>query len=260
MSTFFIDSHVHLDFKEFSEDLPLVLARAVDCGVTRFISIGAGEGLNSAERVTKLAAAHANIWATVGVHPHDAKLGCDITKLTQLAKSPKVVAIGETGLDFYRDWSPREDQERVFRAHIRLALELSLPLIIHSREAGNECLTILEELGASSVGGVFHCYAEDAVFAEKLRAIYFLVSFPGSVTFKKAQTLREMVKNIALEQIMVETDAPYLAPEPYRGKRCESSFMLETAKKIAELKQISLAEFASVVTATTERFFKLPQV
>ena len=252
-----IDTHTHLDAKDFDEDREAVIQRAVDAGVTKLITIGSSDNLDSARRAIKLAESYDFIWATAGVHPHDAELPLCTDELTELAKHPRVVAVGETGLDFYRDWSPRDKQYEWYRAQIEIAKEVKKPLIIHSRDAGVECFEVLKEYNASEVGGVFHCYAEDSSFAEKLVEINFIISIPGSVTFKNANSLRETVKEIPLERIMVETDAPYLAPHPYRGKRCESAHVVETAKMIAEVKELPFEKVAEITTATAIKFFNL---
>ncbi len=252
-----IDSHAHLDFEEFEADFNDILARAKDAGVVSMITIGSSDGFESAPKAIALAEKYSNIWASAGIHPHAAATEFNPTKLKEFCTHPRVVAIGETGLDFFRDWSPKEDQERWFRAQIEIAKELKKPLIIHSRNAGAECFSILSETKAMEVGGVFHCYSEDAEFAKKLRDINFLVSFPGTITFKKNDALREIVKAIPIEQIMVETDAPYMSPEPFRGKRCESAFVAETAKMVAKVKGMEFAECAKILTATTRGFFKI---
>lgn len=260
-----IDSHTHLDAKDFDTDRESVIQRAKDAGVTRLISIGAGYGAESAARAIAISEKYDFVWASVGIHPHDAKSDPDqnpdqTTIIRSLALHPRAVAIGETGLDFYRDWgAPRELQEKWFRFQIALAIELNKPLIIHSREAGNDCLKMLRDGGAEKCGGVFHCYAENEIFAAELRKINFLISIPGTLTFKKADALRAIVKEVPLEQIMLETDAPYMAPEPHRGKRCESSFMVETAKMLAKVKGLSLEQVAAQTTKTAEMFFKLPK-
>ncbi len=251
------DSHTHLDSTEFDADRDAVIARAHAAGVTRIVTIGAGFGAASTRNAIALAEKYPFIWASAGVHPHDAKIASDEIPLEELANHPRVVAIGETGLDFFKELSPVPDQERWFRAQILLARKLKKPLIIHSRQAGPQCLDILIEMKASEVGGVFHCYAEDANFAKKLAAINFLVSFPGTLTFKKAENVREIAKTIPLSQIMVETDAPYMAPEPYRGKRCESAFVVETAKMLAHIQGVSLEECARITTENAKRLFKL---
>lgn len=260
MKTAFIDTHVHLAADEYQADFEAMIERAKASGVQRFISIGAGTGLDSAERALTLANSYDCIWASVGVHPHDAGQNFSIDRMRKLAQSERVVAIGETGLDYFKNFAPREDQHRWFKAQIELALELKKPLIIHSREAGADCYQLLTQGGAKAVGGVFHCYSEDHEFAKKLREINFLVSIPGSLTFKKAQALRDTVKAIPLEQLMLETDGPFLAPEPYRGKRCESAFMMETARMMAELKELSLEELAAITSNNACKLFGLPAI
>lgn len=258
MKQAFIDTHIHLAAAEYAADLQQVLERAQAAGVERFVSIGAGTGLDSAELAVALAEKYEFIWASVGVHPHDAGNDFDLQHLRALAKSPRVVAIGETGLDYFKNFAPREAQHKWFKLQIELALEVRKPLIIHSREAGADCFDLLLQGGAKAVGGVFHCYSEDQEFAKKLREINFLVSIPGSLTFKKAQALRDTVKAIPLEQLMLETDGPFLAPEPHRGKRCESAFMLETARCMAGLKGLSLEQLAAITSANACKLFGLP--
>jgi TatD DNase family protein len=252
-----IDTHIHLDSEDYKADLPEVLERARAAGVTKFISVGAGNGFESASTSLALAEKYPFIWASVGIHPHDAKEAVNIEPLEKLASHPRVVAVGETGLDFFKCWAPKELQYEWFKAQVLLAKRVNKPLIIHCRSAAAECLQVVSELKAETVGGVFHCYSEDLNFAEKLRKINFLVSFPGTVTFKKAAAVQEAAKNIPLSQIMLETDGPFLAPEPYRGKRCESSYMLETARVIAKLKGITVEEVAEATTQNALNFFKL---
>ncbi|MCB0311365.1 MAG: TatD family hydrolase [Bdellovibrionales bacterium] len=253
----FFDTHTHLDAVEFESDRLQVIDRARQAGISRFLTVGASRGFDSAEAAIALANQHPDVWASVGVHPHDAGLPCDLERLRDLALQPRVQAIGETGLDFYRDWAPVESQKVWFKSQIQLALELNKPLIIHSRAAAQECLQMLIDFGASAVGGVFHCFSEDAEFAAKLWEINFLISVPGVVTFKNAQALREALNSIPLEQIMLETDAPYLAPVPHRGKRCESSFLVDTAQALAKIKGISLEEIAKFTTQNALRLFKI---
>lgn len=251
------DSHTHLDAGEFDADRDEVVKRALAAGVTRIVTIGAGDGFLSAERALSLADKYPQIWASVGVHPHDADTPMDIERLRRLAAMPKVAAIGETGLDYFKELSPIALQKEWFKAQIKLAREVNLPIIIHSRDAGSEVLATLKDAGAEAVGGVFHCYAENAAFAAELRKINFLVSFPGIITFKKSGALRDTVKEIPIEQIMVETDAPYLAPEPYRGKRCESGFVVETLKTLAQVKGMSYEDAAKATTENAIKLFKL---
>lgn len=250
-----IDSHTHLDFEAFDADRAEVVARAEAVGVTRLITIGAGRAMESARAAVHLAHQYPGVFATVGVHPHDAACDYSIGELEELAENPKVVGVGETGLDFYRDWCPVDAQYRAFEVQVDLALRVQKPLIIHSREAGAECLRILQERGAAQVGGVFHCFSEDVDFARQLATMNFLVSFPGTLTFKKAESLRAVARDIPLSQIMVETDAPYMAPTPHRGQRCESAYVVEVARVLAEVKGVSFEECCAQVTSNTERLF-----
>jgi TatD DNase family protein len=250
-----IDTHAHLHGVEFDNDREQVIERAVENGVTRIVTVGVENGLSSARKAILLAEKYDFIWATVGIHPHDAKDGFDYSKLRELALHPRCVAIGETGLDFYRNLSPVDAQEQIFRKQIELALEVEKPLVIHCREAGPACLEILQDYDLKSIGGVFHCYAEDEYFAQKLFTMGFFVSIPGTVTFKKAFQVKKTAQALPLDQLLLETDAPYLAPEPYRGKRCESSFLLETAKAIAALKNIELAHLANTTTQNAIKLF-----
>ena len=257
MPTELVDTHTHLDATDFDSDREEVINRALEAGVTRIVTIGAGYGVQSAHNALELANKYPFIWASVGIHPHDAKTDHNPDIIRELAANPRAVAIGETGLDFFRDFAPVELQEKWFRTQIEIAIEFKKPLIIHSREAGEACFKILNEMNAKAVGGVFHCYAEDSDFAKRLASINFMISVPGSITFKKNDKFREIVKAIPLEQIMVETDAPYLAPEPFRGKRCEAMHVLTTAKKIAEVKGIELEEVARITTANALKFFSI---
>ncbi len=252
-----IDSHIHLDFDDYAPDFNEVMSRASAAGVVGMVSIGSSTGFESAGRAIALAEKYPNVWATAGIHPHASETPFEPERLRQLALHPRVVAIGETGLDFFRDWAPREAQERWFKFQIDLAKELKKPLIIHSRNAGEDSFKMLKENNAAEVGGVYHCFSEDAKFAERLRAINFLVSFPGTLTFKKNDALREIVKAIPLEQIMVETDGPYMSPEPNRGKRCEPAFVADTARMVAKVKGISYEECAEILTKTTRKFFNI---
>ncbi len=251
------DSHTHLDSTEFDSDRDEVIARAHAAGVTRIVTIGAGFGVTSTKNAIAIAERYPFIWASAGVHPHDAALKPEEIPLEELAAHPRVVAIGETGLDFFKNLAPVEDQHRWFRFQIALAKNLKKPIIIHSREAGAQCLEILTETKAKEVGGVFHCFGENAEFAKKLLDINFLVSFPGTLTFKKAENVREVARGVPLSQIMVETDAPYMAPEPYRGKRCESAFVVETAKMLANIHGVTLEQCAKVTTENAKKLFKL---
>ena len=250
-----IDSHSHLD--SFVDKLDEVLARAADNHVTKLISIGAGDALASNDLSAQLADKHKNIWFSIGIHPHDAEKCPDILALEKYFASPKLVALGETGLDFFRDWAPQDAQRALFRQTIQVAKELKKPLIVHCRDAAAETLKILKEEDAQKVGGVFHCFAEDAQFAQRLRDINFLVSFTGALTFKKAFDRQEAARLTPLDQILLETDSPYMAPEPFRGQSSEPYHVYYVAKKLAELKGITIEEIAAQTTTNAEKLFSL---
>lgn len=250
-----IDTHCHLDMPEFDADREACIHRAVAAGVTRMITIGTRGGLEGARAAIELAERYPMVWATVGVHPHRAAESIDPAELERVARHPKVVAIGETGLDFFRDWAPKDKQHEAFIMQIEVAKRVQKPLVIHSRDAGQDVLRVLVEHGAKDVGGVFHCFSEDVAFASKLGEIGFKISFPGQLTFKKAEQVRSVCEQLPLEQIMVETDAPFLAPEPHRGKRCEPSFVVETARRLATIKGVSLEELAHVTTSNALSLF-----
>lgn len=251
------DTHVHLDAEAYAADLPAVLDRARAVGVTRFVTIGAGYGTQSMEHAVRIAEQHPDVWCSIGLHPHDASEPLDLPRMRDLAQHPKVVAIGETGLDYFKNFAARADQISRFRSQVELACEVKKPLIIHSRDAGEDCLSILDSMGAECVGGVFHCFAENANFAERLVPLRFLVSIPGNVTFKKNEAFRDTVRAIPLAQIMLETDGPFLAPEPLRGRRCESAFMVHTASTVAAIKGVSVEQLAQVTTHTALTFFNI---
>jgi TatD DNase family protein len=250
-----IDTHCHLDLEDFDADRAECIQRAVAAGVTRMITIGTRGGLEGPRAAIALAEQYPMIWATVGIHPQRSADSVDPLELERLAQHPKVVAIGETGLDFFRDWAPKDKQYEAFIMQIELAKRVRKPLIIHSRDAGQEVLRVLEEHGAKEVGGVFHCFSEDVLFAQRLREIHFKVSFPGQLTFKKAEQVRKVCEQIPLEQILVETDSPFLAPEPHRGKRCEPAFVVETARRLANIRGMSLEELAQITTRNALSLF-----
>ena len=252
-----IDTHCHLPSLTH-KPLEQILADAQAAGVTRMVCIGAADGIDSARAAVALAEQYDNVWASVGVHPHDAGNFTEVTELEQYLAHDRVVAIGETGLDFFKEWAPFPEQRMLFRNSIAMAKNCGKPLIIHCRDAHAETLATLEECGAAAVGGVFHCYAEDEEFAKKLRDINFLVSLTGILTFKNAAKLRAAVRNIPLEQIMLETDCPYMAPEPHRGKPAEPSHVRIIAETLAAVHETSVEHVARVTTATAERFFSLP--
>jgi TatD DNase family protein len=250
-----IDSHCHLDFPELTADEAGVLARAKTAGVGGMLTIGTR--LDQFERVRAIAERHDNIWCSVGVHPHEAQDEGQRApdRLIEATKHPKVVGIGETGLDFHYDHSPRDQQIESFRTHIDAARQTGLPLIVHTRNADSETGDILEdEYGKGAFPGLIHCFSSGPEVARRALALGFYISISGIVTFKAAEELRTIVRDLPLDRLLVETDAPYLAPIPKRGKTNEPAFVAHTAAKVAELKGVSLAELEA---ATTENFFKL---
>ncbi|MBI3451650.1 MAG: TatD family hydrolase [Rhodospirillales bacterium] len=249
-----VDSHCHLDYAPMADDIPGVLARARSAGVGTLLTIGTK--LKDFARVRALAEGHDNIYCSVGIHPHEAKNEtADAARLVELAAHPKVVGIGETGLDYYYDESPRDQQQANFRAHMRAAGESGLPLIVHTRDADDDTAAMLAEgRRAGPLAGVLHCFTSSHRLAERALEMCFYISISGIVTFKNAEDLRATVRALPLDRLLVETDSPYLAPMPMRGKPCEPAYVAHTAAKVAELKGISPAELAC---ATTANFFAL---
>ena len=249
-----IDTHCHLDGEYFPEGADETLARARSAGVTGFVCVGVGS-LAQTEAALAIAARRPDVWATVGVHPHDAA-SCDDeleAGLVRLAAAPRVVAVGEIGLDFHYDHSPREQQQKVFRRFIQLARELKKPIVVHTRTAPEETLRILTEEGARDVGGLIHCFSENKAFATRALDLDFDLSFSGIVTFKSAVDIQEVAAWAPAERILVETDSPYLAPIPLRGKRCEPAYVLHTARFVAGLRGIPLEELAALTSQNAQR-------
>jgi TatD DNase family protein len=256
-----IDTHCHLDPSYFPEGPDETLTRARSAGVTGFVSIGVGS-LEQTQSALQLAARRPDVWATVGVHPHDAA-GHDAAleaALLELAQQPRVVAIGEIGLDYHYDHSPREKQHEVFRRFIALARQLKKPIVIHTRSAAEDTLRILQEEKAAEVGGIIHCFSENKAFAQRALDMDFDVSFSGIVTFKKATEIQEVAAWAPSERILVETDSPYLAPVPLRGKRCEPAYVLHTARFVANLRGISLEALSQMTTDNARRRLGLSAV
>lgn len=250
-----IDSHCHLDFPELAGDEEAVLARARLAGVGGMLTIGTR--LDQFERVRAIAERHENVWCSVGVHPHEAKEEGQRTpdRLIEATRHPKVVGIGETGLDFYYEHSPRAEQAESFRSHIAASRATGLPLIVHTRDADRETIDILEEeTERGAFPGLIHCFSSGPEVAQHALALGFYISISGIVTFKAAESLRAIVRDIPLDRLLVETDSPYLAPIPKRGRTNEPAFVAHTAAKVAELKGIGIAELEA---ATTANFFKL---
>jgi len=248
-----IDSHCHLDFPEFNGKIGAVREEMQAHGVTHALCISVG--LRDLPNVLNLAETHANFFATVGIHPdHDSGEAASEVELAELAKHPKVVAIGETGLDYHRVSGDLEWQRQRFRAHIRAARRCGKPLVIHTREAADDTLRILREEGAAEVGGVFHCFTESQGTAEQAIEMGFHISFSGIVTFKNAQALKEIARQVPLERMLVETDAPYLAPVPFRGKVNQPAWVRYVAEEIARLRGVAIEPIAE---ATSRNFAKL---
>lgn len=273
----FVDSHCHIDGAEYDADRDDVINRARDAGVGTMLNVGTGDPHSGAfERTVELAETHTDIYAAVGVHPHDAKLFDDRAeqRLVDLVKQrQRVIAWGEIGLDYHYDHSPREVQRAVFARQLRLARSLNLPVIIHSREANDDTIAILREVQAGGTGvspvnhaqdadatteqkksGVLHCFGGTLEMATSAIALGFFISFAGNLTFKKAEDLREIARQLPLDRLLVETDCPYLTPAPFRGKRNEPARVVETARCLAELHHKELAEIGRV---TSENFAKL---
>lgn len=252
----FVDSHCHLDFPEFAPELDEVVARARDAGVGTMVSISTK--LSTFPAVRAVAERYENIFCSVGVHPHDAETeGQDVTSelLIDLATHEKVVGIGETGLDFYYEHSPRAEQEAVFRHHITAARATGLPLIVHTREAEADTIRILtEEMQAGAFSGLLHCFTSGPELADAAIDLGFYISFSGIITFKKAGDLRAIAERLPVDRILIETDAPFLAPIPHRGKRNEPAFVAHTAALLAEVRGVSVEEIAAT---TTQNFFRL---
>ncbi len=249
----FVDSHCHLDFPDFSEDREEVIKRAGDAKVSNMLSICTR--LSDIERICKIADTYPHIYASIGVHPHEADKENNLTleKLIEYSSHSKVIALGETGLDFYYENSPKEAQIQAFAVHIEAAKQTKLPLIVHTREAEQETCRQLEEQ-KGEISGVIHCFTGTKELADRALALGFYISVSGIVTFKNAQNLRDVLADIPLERLLIETDAPYLAPVPYRGKRNEPAFIRHTAQCLADSKHISLED---VARTTTENFFSL---
>ena len=246
-----VDSHCHLDYAT-ADERPEILARARRAGVSTLLTIGTK--IAEFPTVRAIAESDADIWCSVGIHPHEAASEDDaaVEQLAALTEHPKVVGLGEAGLDFYYEHSPRERQAAVFRAHCRAARETGLPLIVHTRDADPETAAILAE--ERPPAGVIHCFSSGRELAEKALSLGFYISFSGIVTFKNADELRATARDIPLDRLLIETDSPYLAPVPLRGKRNEPAFVVHTAARLAEIKGISLDELAR---ATSENFFRL---
>lgn len=244
-----IDSHCHLDSEKFADDLDAVLERAAAAGITRMLSIGAAE----LDGALKIARKYSHVLASVGVHPHDAAgvTAKTYDDLRALAKDSKVVAFGEIGLDYHYDFSPREVQREVFTEQLKIAGEARLPVVIHTREAWDDTISMLR--AKWSGGGILHCFTGTPDQAREALGLGFHIAFGGVLTFRTAEEVREAARIVPDERLLIETDAPFLAPIPWRGKRNEPAFMTETARRLAEVRGVSVEQIESITTANFER-------
>ncbi len=251
-----IETHAHLYFDQFDEDREQVIQRADEAGVKKIINIAVD--LETSKQCIELAEKYEGLFATVGIHPNDStKLGkASLLELRELCGHKKVVAIGEIGMDFYWDRCPVEVQERAFREQIRLAKEVGLPIVIHNREAAPQIIEVLKSEDASELSGVFHCFSEDTAIAKEVLDFEFHISFTGNLTFKRSQ-LPEVAEMVPLDKLLLETDCPFLSPEPKRGRRNEPAHVVYIAQKLAEIKKVEFAELAEVTTSNANRLFGL---
>lgn len=251
-----IDSHCHLDSEQFNEDREAVIERALAAGVEHMVAIGSGDGPPDLEAGIRLADRYPAFYSTIGVHPHDASKATEETyrRLAELAAHPKVVAIGEIGLDYHYDHSPRSVQRDVFMEQMRIASDARKPISIHTRTAWEETVSLLREHWApANLGGIIHCFSEGPREAEQALALGFHISFAGIVTFPKATALQEAARIVPAGRLLVETDAPYLAPVPKRGQRNEPAYVVETARKLAELRGVAIEEIARLTSQNFRR-------
>ncbi|AJR25477.1 MULTISPECIES: TatD family hydrolase [unclassified Sphingobium] len=252
----FIDSHCHLNYKGLIEDQQNVLERARGAGIGLMLNIATRE--SEWDDVLDTALREPDVWATVGIHPHEADEHphVDTAKLVERASHPRIVGIGETGLDYYYDHSDRERQQRSFRAHIAASRETGLPLIVHTRDAEEDTLAIMrDEMGKGAYGGVIHCFTASGAFADAAMELGFLISISGIVTFRNARDLQETAARLPLESLLIETDSPFLAPVPHRGKPCEPAFVADTARFLANLRGESVEQLAEATSANFRKLF-----
>ena len=264
----FVDSHAHLEVEQFDADRKVMIARARESGIATILAIGCGTGPGSLDCAVQLAEQHDFLYATVGIHPHEAKLAsdADFQEMAQLARRPKVIAWGEIGLDYFYDHSPRDVQQRVFLKQLELAQAAKLPIVIHCRpsqdseNAWEDCLSLLQEHWASQgLGGILHCFTGTWAHARRALDMGFMISFAGNVTYPKAQQIRDAAKQTPFDRMLIETDSPFLAPVPHRGKRNEPSFVKEVARQIGELRGLSTDEVGRETAQNFYRFFSLPE-
>ena len=252
-----IDSHAHIQGKEYAGEVEAVIARAREAGVEKIIAVGGAGDMSSNTEAVGLAKCFPGVYATVGMHPHDAKdVGAEeLQEIKSLAAEPKVIAVGETGLDYYYDHSPREVQRRVFGQFIQLVRETDLPVVVHERDAAQDVADLLRSEGAGKLRGVIHCFTGDYEAACAYLDLGLYLSFAGIITFKNAEALRDVVRKVPLERMLVETDSPYLTPVPHRGKRNEPAYVRYVGETIASVKGLSLEEVARVTTDNVRKLF-----
>ncbi len=257
-----IDSHAHLEFPQFDQDRAEMLARARAAGVTTLLAIGSGTGPQRLNAAIPFAEEYDWIYATVGIHPHEAKDATEehFARLDELANHPKVIGWGEMGLDYHYDHSPRDVQQKVFRRQLVQAQTAKLPIIIHCREAWQDCLEIMDQDWRSTgLGGIFHCFSGTLEEARRGLDMGFMISFAGNVTYAKMQHLRDVARELPLDRILTETDSPFLPPQGYRGKRNEPAYVVAVAKALASVRDLSHDEFAAITARNFRRFFRLDE-
>jgi len=254
-----VDSHAHLGMPQFNGDRDEVIQRAIDGGVALIFTVGTDVG--DCRKAIEIARRSDRVFAIIGIHPHDVKHFNETTysDLRILSSDPKVKAIGEIGLDFFRDLSPRKTQVATFRQQIHLAKELDLPIVVHARDAQTEVLAILREEGVREIGGVLHCFSGDYDMAKSCMDLGLFISIPGTITYGNSSGLRRVVKSIPLDRILVETDCPFLAPMPYRGRRNEPAYVKITASKLAEVKGLPFDEMARITSINAKTAFRLDE-
>jgi TatD DNase family protein len=255
-----VDSHAHIDFPQFADDREAMLERARVAGVSALLAIGTGPGPKKLDSALPYADQYDWIYASVGIHPHEAKQVTPqhLEELAKLAKHPKVIAWGEIGLDYFYDHSPRDVQHQVFRDQMALARNAKLPIIIHCRDAWSDCLALIEEVWRpTGIGGILHCFTGTIEEARRGVDAGFMISFAGNSTYPKTQNIRDVAKEVPLDRILIETDSPFLAPQPYRGKRNEPAYVAEVARTLANVRNLSPEELAASTAANFRRFFQL---
>jgi TatD DNase family protein len=264
----FVDSHAHLDGKQFDSDREQVIARAREAGVRTMVAIGNGDGPPNLDTGIQLAEKHPFMYATIGIHPHEARLASDhaYAEMERLARHPKVIAWGEIGLDYFYDHSPRDIQKQVFVRQMELAAAAKLPIVIHCRPSDNsdnawdDCLGLIQsEWAAKGIGGILHCFTGKWEQAKQALDMGFMISFAGNVTFPKAQQIRDAALEVPLDRMLIETDCPYLAPVPYRGKRNEPAYVKETARQLGELRGLSTEDVGEQTARNFYNFFKITE-